>query len=102
MSPTPSGNQPFVPPTVPVGLPADLARRRPDVREAEARLHVATAQTGVAVANFYPEVTLGGNFGFESLHLGSLFDAGSRAFSRSPCSSVTRQPSRLPLSTDET
>lgn len=75
---------PFVPPTVPVGLPAELARRRPDVREAEARLHAATAETGVAVANFYPDVTLGGNFGFESLHLGSLFDAGSRAFMAGP------------------
>lgn len=75
---------PFVPPTVPVGLPADLARRRPDVREAEARLHAATAETGVAVANFYPDVTLAGSFGFESLHLGSLFDSGSRAFMVGP------------------
>ncbi|WP_242097175.1 efflux transporter outer membrane subunit [Sphingomonas sp. CROZ-RG-20F-R02-07] len=76
--------QPLVPPSVPVGLPADLARRRPDVREAEARLHAATAQTGVAVASFYPDISLAGNFGFESLHLGSLFDADSRAFMAGP------------------
>lgn len=76
--------QPAVPPAVPVGLPADLARRRPDVREAEARLHAATAQTGVAVADFYPRVTLGGDFGFESLHLGSLFDGDSRQFMAGP------------------
>ncbi|WP_375382366.1 efflux transporter outer membrane subunit [uncultured Sphingomonas sp.] len=78
------GPLPFVPPTVPVGLPADLARRRPDVREAEARLHAATAETGVAVANFYPDISLGGNFGFESLHLGNLFDAASRQFMIGP------------------
>jgi NodT family efflux transporter outer membrane factor (OMF) lipoprotein len=75
---------PLAPPVVPVGLPADLARRRPDVREAEARLHAATAETGVAVANFYPDITLGGNFGFESLHLGSLFDWDSRQFMVGP------------------
>lgn len=76
--------QPSVPPTVPVGLPADLVRRRPDVREAEARLHAATAQTGVAVADFYPRVTLSGDFGFESLQLGSLFDWSSRQFMAGP------------------
>jgi NodT family efflux transporter outer membrane factor (OMF) lipoprotein len=75
---------PFVPPTVPVGLPAELVRRRPDVREAEARLHAATAQTGVAVASFYPDMSLGGNFGFESLHAGSLFDWDSRQFAVGP------------------
>lgn len=76
--------QPLVPPVVPIGLPADLARRRPDIREAEARLHAATALTGVAVASFYPDISLGGTFGFESLHLGSLFDADSRMFMAGP------------------
>jgi len=80
--------QPALPPTVPIGLPADLVRRRPDVREAEARLHAATAETGVAVANFYPRVTLSGDFGFESLNLGSLFDASSRQFTVSPAVSL--------------
>ncbi len=45
---------PLVPPLVPVGLPAELARRRPDIREAEARLHASVALQGVAVANLYP------------------------------------------------
>lgn len=76
--------QPAVPPAVPVGLPAALARRRPDVREAEDRLHAATAQTGVAVADFYPRLTLGGDFEFESLHLGSLFDWSARQFMVGP------------------
>jgi NodT family efflux transporter outer membrane factor (OMF) lipoprotein len=79
-----TAGQPAVPPSVPVGLPADLVRRRPDIREAEARLHAATAQTGVAVADFYPRVTLDGDFGFESLHLGSLFDWDSRQFMAGP------------------
>ena len=76
--------QPLVPPVVPIGLPAELARRRPDVREAEARLHAATAETGVAVASFYPDISLNGSFGFESLHLGSLFDWDSRQFMAGP------------------
>ncbi len=56
----PRARVPGVPPTVPVGLPGALVRRRPDVVQAEARLHSATAQTGVAVAQFYPDVTLTG------------------------------------------
>ena len=76
--------QPPVPPAVPVGLPGEIVRRRPDIREAEARLHAATAQTGVAVANFYPSVTLNGSFGFEGLSAGTLFDWGSRQFMAGP------------------
>src|ERR1700730_3844308 len=64
----------------PVGLPGTLGRRRPDIREAEARLHEATAQTGVAVANFYPDVTLNGAVGVESLHLSNLFSVNSTDF----------------------
>ena len=76
--------QPLVPPSVPIGLPGELVRRRPDIREAEALLHAATAQTGVAVANFYPDVTLTGSFGSESLHPSSLFDWASRMFALGP------------------
>src|ERR1700722_6155207 len=57
--------QPPTPLSVPVGLPGDLIRRRPDVLEAEAVLHVATAETGVAVASFYPGVSLSGQCGSE-------------------------------------
>jgi NodT family efflux transporter outer membrane factor (OMF) lipoprotein len=63
---------PAVPAIVPIGLPAQLARRRPDIREAEASLHAATAQIGVAVANLYPRLTLSANGGFQSETLGSL------------------------------
>ena len=79
---------PRVPGKVPVGLPGTLVRRRPDVREAEARLHEATAQTGVAVASFYPDVTLNGAVGVESLHLTNLFSPTSTAFALGPSVSI--------------
>src|SRR6267154_3344678 len=79
---------PRVPRKVPVGLPGTLVRRRPDVREAEARLHEATAQTGVAVASFYPDVTLNGAVGVESLHLSNLFSPTSTAFALGPSVSI--------------
>ena len=80
--------QPLIPPSVPTGLPAELLRRRPDIRQAEAQLHAATAQTGVAVADFYPQVTLNGTFGFESLGADHLFDWASRAFVVGPTVTV--------------
>ena len=54
---------PSAPPLVPVGLPASLARRRPDIRVAEAKLHQQTAEIGVAVAQFYPDISLTGEVG---------------------------------------
>jgi NodT family efflux transporter outer membrane factor (OMF) lipoprotein len=57
---------PPLPPHVPVGLPAELARRRPDIRAAEARLHAASAQIGVAIADLFPHLTLSGSGGSQS------------------------------------
>jgi NodT family efflux transporter outer membrane factor (OMF) lipoprotein len=79
---------PRVPRKVPAGLPGTLVRRRPDVREAEAHLHEATAQTGVAVASFYPDVTLNGAVNLESLHLSNLFSPTSTAFAVGPSISI--------------
>jgi NodT family efflux transporter outer membrane factor (OMF) lipoprotein len=79
---------PRVPRKVPVGLPGTIVRRRPDVREAEAQLHEATAQTGVAVASFYPDVTLNGAVNLESLHLSNLFTPASTAFGVGPSISI--------------
>ena len=70
---TPVAAPPLVPPAVPVGLPSTLLRRRPDIREAEARLHMATAETGVAVADFYPDITLTGHAGLQGLHVLNAF-----------------------------
>src|SRR6202158_3306583 len=75
---------PRVPRKVPVGLPGTLIRRRPDGREAEGRLHEATAQTGVALASFYPDLTLNGAVSVESLHLSNLFSPTSGAFALGP------------------
>jgi NodT family efflux transporter outer membrane factor (OMF) lipoprotein len=57
---------------VPVGLPSELARRRPDIRAAEATLHAATADIGVAVADFYPRVTLSGSVALQATQLHDL------------------------------
>ncbi|MGO9036995.1 MAG: efflux transporter outer membrane subunit [Steroidobacteraceae bacterium] len=67
-----------------IGLPADLARRRPDIREAEANLHAATAQIGVAVANLFPRLTLSGTGGFQSETAGNLLEWASRFASFGP------------------
>ena len=79
---------PALPETVPVGLPGELVRRRPDVREAEARLHAATAETGVAVANFYPDVSLSGLADFNGLRLRDAFSLPARAFDVGPTVTV--------------
>ncbi|MEQ5844392.1 efflux transporter outer membrane subunit [Paraburkholderia megapolitana] len=63
---------PPVPPTVPVGLPSALARRRPDIRRAEANLHAATADVGVAVAQFYPDISLSGQIGTRATNASDL------------------------------
>jgi NodT family efflux transporter outer membrane factor (OMF) lipoprotein len=75
---------PPVPPRVPVGLPSELARRRPDIRQAEAQLHVATADIGVAVANFYPSVKLTGSVGLQSIQPWQMFNFDARNYGVGP------------------
>jgi NodT family efflux transporter outer membrane factor (OMF) lipoprotein len=75
---------PPVPPRVPVGLPSELARRRPDIRQAEAQLHAATADIGVAQANFYPSLNLTGSFGLQSLQFGKIFNMNSKQYALGP------------------
>jgi NodT family efflux transporter outer membrane factor (OMF) lipoprotein len=75
---------PPVPPVVPVGLPSELAQRRPDVRQAEAQLHAATADIGAAEADFFPKVTLSGSVGLQSLQFKDLGTWGARQFSAGP------------------
>ena len=56
-------------PAIPAGLPSDLLERRPDIREAEQELRSANAQIGVAIANFFPQISLTALFGQASPEL---------------------------------
>ncbi|QXI30673.1 efflux transporter outer membrane subunit [Pseudomonas vanderleydeniana] len=79
---------PVPPASVPIGLPSELARRRPDIRRAEADLHAATAAIGMAQADFYPRISLSGNLGFQALQLSDLGSWGSRTLAVGPSLSV--------------
>ncbi len=72
---------PMPPPNIAIGVRTDVLRRRPDVRLAERLLAAATAHIGVAVASFFPTITLTGQIGFQSLSLANLFQAGSKTWS---------------------
>ena len=61
-----------------VGVPAEALRRRPDVRQAERKLAAQTAQIGVAEAERYPDFSLSGSIGLESLTGGNLYTVGAR------------------------
>jgi len=62
---------------LPLGIPSQLVERRPDVRAAEAQLHAATAQVGVAIANLLPQLTITGNIGSTATLLSDLFKPGT-------------------------
>jgi NodT family efflux transporter outer membrane factor (OMF) lipoprotein len=70
-----------LPGTLPVSVPSEWLRRRPDVRASEALLQTASAQYGVAVAKLYPQLTLTANLGSQALTAASLFGAGSLIWS---------------------
>jgi NodT family efflux transporter outer membrane factor (OMF) lipoprotein len=82
------GPQLFTPPRPPVGLASDLARRRPDIRRAEAELHAATANIGVAVAEFYPTFKFNGSMNVNALDARKLFQATSLQYQLGPSLSV--------------
>ncbi len=66
-----------LPAQLPVSVPSELARRRPDVRASEALLQAASAQYGVAVAKLYPQLNVSASLGSQALTAASLFGAGS-------------------------
>lgn len=80
---------------IPLGLPSDLLKRRPDVRQAERQLAAATEQIGVVIADLFPHISLtgttivggslgGASIGFESNRLNALLKAPSRFWSVGP------------------
>lgn len=85
---TPEAPVPSSPQRVPVGIPSDLLRRRPDLRRAEADLHAATANIGVAVADQYPRFSLTGSFGTQGEKFSSLGTIADRFWSFGPAVSV--------------
>jgi multidrug efflux system outer membrane protein len=75
---------PAAPPAVPVGLPSDLIHRRPDIQQAERQLAAATARIGVATADLFPQFSLTGDIGLESIQASDWFTAGSRYWAAGP------------------
>ncbi len=71
-------------PSVKLGKPVDLLRRRPDIRAAERQLAAATARVCVATADLFPRVTIGGGIGFSSATLDGLGRSGSDNFAFGP------------------
>jgi len=69
------------PPEIPAGVPSELLERRPDVAASERRLAAANAQIGVAVAGYFPTLSLNGLGGYESSALSSLFTLPERIWS---------------------
>ncbi|NLX14535.1 MAG: efflux transporter outer membrane subunit [Phycisphaerales bacterium] len=80
----PAAAIPTSPPDVPIGLPSDLLRRRPDVRSAERQLAAATARIGEAVADLFPRFSLTGSFGAQSRDIRLLLERNSLVWSVGP------------------
>ncbi|QHM76105.1 Antibiotic efflux pump outer membrane protein ArpC [Mixta theicola] len=79
---------PALPDVVPVGIPSTLARRRPDIRQAEANLHAATANIGVAVAQLFPSLSLTGQLGVRNTDASYLDNWSSHFYSYGPSLSI--------------
>jgi NodT family efflux transporter outer membrane factor (OMF) lipoprotein len=70
-----------LPAALPLIVPTELVRTRPDIQAAEALLHAANAEYGVAVAKLYPQLNLSANLGSQALTTGALFGSGSAIWS---------------------
>ena len=70
-----------LPRDLPASLPSELVRQRPDILAAEARVQGATAQAGLAAANLFPSLTLGGAYGPQATRAGDLFDGNAMVWS---------------------
>lgn len=77
-----------LPAHLPVSLPSDLVRQRPDILSAEAHMHVASANIGVATAALFPSFSLSGTYGAAGSGLGNLSAASGRFWSIGPSATV--------------
>ncbi len=75
---------PVGPAAIAVGVPADLMRRRPDIRKAERELAAQSARVGVAKADLYPRFTLSGNLSLQATDAAKLFSPTGRKTSFGP------------------
>lgn len=72
-----------LPRDLPLTLPSELVRQRPDILAAEAQLHASSAAIGIATAHLYPSITLSGSLGQQALSTAALFEPASRYWSLS-------------------
>ena len=72
-----------LPRELPLTLPSELVRQRPDILAAEAQLHASSAAIGIATAQLYPNITLSGSLGQQALSTAALFEPASRYWSLS-------------------
>jgi len=77
---TRAGTIPRPPAEVPIGLPSDLLRRRPDIRRAERNIAAATARIGVATSDLFPKFSITGGFGLQSQNADTFFNMDSRTW----------------------
>lgn len=78
-----------IPPQIPINLPSELLRQRPDIRAAERKLAAATAAIGVATSDLFPKFSLAGLLGLQSKNLSDLVTSGSRYWSLGPTLSLS-------------
>ncbi|MFT9376776.1 TolC family protein, partial [Komagataeibacter saccharivorans] len=83
-----AGDIPAVPAVVPVGLPSALAERRRAIRMEADHLHAATASIGVAIADFFPRVTLSGSLDVQALQFSGLGSWASRQYGFGPTATL--------------
>jgi len=81
---SPTNSIPATPPDVPIGIPSELLRRRPDIRRAEAKIHGATSRIGVATADLYPKFNLTGSVNFQNDQLHGLINWKDRFWTVGP------------------
>jgi outer membrane protein TolC len=71
---------PKSPPDVAIGIPADLVRRRPDVRRSEREVAAQSARIGIATSDLYPHISINGTFGYAAQNFSDLFDGNPSTF----------------------
>lgn len=75
---------PSPPPTLPIVVPCDMVRQRPDIREAERVMAARSADIGVAIADFYPRLAINGTFALQAQKFGDIFQHDSETYNVGP------------------